>query len=102
MRAIQDSKKHPVAIATFCLYLAAWVFFLVTVIQTGRKQAESGMPFCAVGMVVSYYFMLILSAFYLISTLFFAVFSLNQRFFITIAVGILLPMALAFLWTLFW
>ena len=102
MIVISDLKRHPVALVTYVIYLFMWVLFTAMIIQISSKQAESGIAFCGTGVIVTYYFMLILSGVYLVSTFSFFLLNSDKRFFINLVLAIVVPMVLAFLWQFIW
>ncbi|MCE7039795.1 hypothetical protein [Dyadobacter sp. CY312] len=102
MLTISELKRHPLAILTYVIYLGLWIFLIAAFIRISAVQAASGEMRCMTGPMVTYFALLWISVFYLISTLFFAIFDSDRRFFIKISIAILVPLALAFLWRFTW
>ena len=94
-------RKHPIVVLVYSLYMLTWAFFATAIIRINQMQAESGGR-CVTGVMLFYFSMIVLSCLYLFVVLFFAFFTKRNNIYPKLALAILVPIALALLWQLFW
>ena len=94
-------KKHPIVVLVYAFYILTWAFFATAIIRINHMQAESGGR-CLTGIMLFYFSLISLSCLYLFVVLFFAFFTKRNNIYPKLALAILVPIALALLWQLFW
>lgn len=100
--SLNTARKHPVAIVLYAMYLLLWICFIGISTSTNVGYPLGENRYCTTGFMVVFFMMLTISAVYFIATFLFVIFSINKKFYLQMAVAVLLPLILAFIWQALW
>lgn len=96
-----ELKRHPVAILTYMAYIMLWIMFVRGAYVIRTRQVEEGLIRCGTPVMITLFMLLGLSALYFMISLLVAFFTRDRRFFLYLALGILVPVIGLLIWQLF-
>lgn len=100
--SLNTARKHPIAIVLYAMYLLLWISFIGISTSTNVGYPLGENRYCITGFMVVFFMMLTISTVYFIATSLFVIFSINKKFYLKMALAVLLPLILAFIWQALW